>query len=212
MADTKLSALTATTSPATTDLVYVVTDPGGTPASKKCTIANLKTTMGVTGHSYVGYNSVGSSQETVTQNRWLLKKITLASAAMVMNIAAHIRVTSDAIVGAGVGILADNAGSPSYIIATNTQPSNYDFLPAQTAGAGNKLARWVHIPLSVYLAAGDYWLAWACLFGNTATQIYYDTSGTDRYYTAGGRWFSDAEYYTVTTGSNKYSIRASVIS
>lgn len=45
MADSKLTALTATTAPATTDIVYVVTDPGGTPASKKCTIANLKTAM-----------------------------------------------------------------------------------------------------------------------------------------------------------------------
>lgn len=46
MADAKVTALTETTSPATSDLVYVVTTPGGTPASKKCTIANLKTAMG----------------------------------------------------------------------------------------------------------------------------------------------------------------------
>lgn len=46
MADTKLTALTETTSPATSDDVYVVTTPGGTPASKRCTIANLKTAMG----------------------------------------------------------------------------------------------------------------------------------------------------------------------
>lgn len=47
MADTKLTALTETTSPATSDDVYVVTTPGGTPASKRCTIANLKTAMSV---------------------------------------------------------------------------------------------------------------------------------------------------------------------
>lgn len=47
MADTKLTALTETTSPATSDDVYVVTTPGGTPSSKRCTIANLKTAMGV---------------------------------------------------------------------------------------------------------------------------------------------------------------------
>jgi hypothetical protein len=45
MADSKVTALTATTSPATTDLVYVVVDPGGTPLSRKCTIANIKTAM-----------------------------------------------------------------------------------------------------------------------------------------------------------------------
>lgn len=47
MADTKLTALTETTSPATSDDVYIVTTPGGTPASKRCTIANLRTAMSV---------------------------------------------------------------------------------------------------------------------------------------------------------------------
>lgn len=45
MADTKLTALTETTSPATSDDVYIVTTPGGTPASKRCTIANLRKAM-----------------------------------------------------------------------------------------------------------------------------------------------------------------------
>lgn len=53
MADTKLTGLTATTSPATTDIMYVVTDPGTTPASKKVTIANLKTAMGITAPAMV---------------------------------------------------------------------------------------------------------------------------------------------------------------
>jgi hypothetical protein len=45
MADTKLSALTADASPTSDDLVYVVNDPGGTPASRKVTLANVKTLM-----------------------------------------------------------------------------------------------------------------------------------------------------------------------
>lgn len=53
MADQKLTALTETTSPATSDDVYIVTTPGGTPASKRCTIANLKTAMSVT--DYTGW-------------------------------------------------------------------------------------------------------------------------------------------------------------
>lgn len=43
MADSKLSALTADTSPTSDDLVYVVNDPGGTPGSKKVTLANAVT-------------------------------------------------------------------------------------------------------------------------------------------------------------------------
>lgn len=45
MADTKLSALTADASPTSDDLVYTVHDPGGTPASRKVTIANLNAAL-----------------------------------------------------------------------------------------------------------------------------------------------------------------------
>ncbi len=41
MADKKISALTATTTTATTDIAHVVTDMGNTPTNKKITIANL---------------------------------------------------------------------------------------------------------------------------------------------------------------------------
>jgi hypothetical protein len=43
MADTKLTALTADTSPTSDDLTYVVNDPAGTPGSKKVTLANAIT-------------------------------------------------------------------------------------------------------------------------------------------------------------------------
>lgn len=41
MANTKISALTADAAPTTDDLIVTVTDPGGTPATRKVTIANL---------------------------------------------------------------------------------------------------------------------------------------------------------------------------
>lgn len=41
MADTKISGLTANTTPATTDLLVMVDDPSGTPATQKITIANF---------------------------------------------------------------------------------------------------------------------------------------------------------------------------
>ncbi len=56
MTDKKLTALTENTTPALTDIMYIVDDPGGTPASQKCTIANLKTAMSVpTEHAYLCY-------------------------------------------------------------------------------------------------------------------------------------------------------------
>lgn len=41
MADTKITALTELTSAATTDILPIVDDPGGTPITKKITVANL---------------------------------------------------------------------------------------------------------------------------------------------------------------------------
>ena len=62
MADSKLTALTATTAPATTDILYVVTTPGGTPDSKKVTIADLSTAMGVAGGILTGGRVLISEQ------------------------------------------------------------------------------------------------------------------------------------------------------
>lgn len=77
MADQKLTALTETTSPATTDDVYIVTTPGGTPASKRCTIANLRTSMavgmikiaqvvvGVGGATTIDFSSIPATYESL---------------------------------------------------------------------------------------------------------------------------------------------------
>lgn len=46
MADTKTTALTALTAPESTDLLMVIDDPSGTPASKKITIADLQKAFG----------------------------------------------------------------------------------------------------------------------------------------------------------------------
>ena len=45
MADKKISALTATTTTAATDIAHVVTDMGSTPTNKKITVANLFKTI-----------------------------------------------------------------------------------------------------------------------------------------------------------------------
>lgn len=41
MSDTKISALSANTTPVSTDITVIVDDPGGTPQSQKITLANL---------------------------------------------------------------------------------------------------------------------------------------------------------------------------
>lgn len=55
MADSKLTALSENTAPSSTDIIYEVQDPAGTPASKKVQFANLHKAMTVfTGDSGAG--------------------------------------------------------------------------------------------------------------------------------------------------------------
>jgi len=66
MADAKTTALTAATSWASGDLLYMVSDPAGTPASRKITLDNVLSkivsaanskAIGVTGYSLTGSNA-----------------------------------------------------------------------------------------------------------------------------------------------------------
>jgi len=65
MADTKLTGLTADATPTTDDLVYVVNDPGGTPVSRKVTLANLRTTLSPSG-TYTPTATAGTNLTTAT--------------------------------------------------------------------------------------------------------------------------------------------------
>jgi hypothetical protein len=51
MADTKITGLTATATLSSTDILPVVTDPGGSPANKKITQANLASSILGTAYS-----------------------------------------------------------------------------------------------------------------------------------------------------------------
>lgn len=61
MADAKVSALTALTTPADEDLFYVVDDPGGTPTSKKITFANLQAGIGDFGATGISTDQIAES-------------------------------------------------------------------------------------------------------------------------------------------------------
>ena len=62
MADKKISALTAATTTATTDIAHVVTDMGSTPTNKKITVANLFNTIPTT----IGYGTTAVGSVTVS--------------------------------------------------------------------------------------------------------------------------------------------------
>lgn len=156
-------------------------------------------------HSYVGYNTVGTTDETVTANRVYMKKITLATAGILIGMEAHVKTTDDGVqTRLRFALFEDNAGTPRYLLdvvecaPVFLKPSN-----------GVQAFRWYGGHISRYLAAGDYWIAATSPGGITV--IKKDSSGSDRYYTAGGDWLTDAGYSAITTTTDRYSIRASIL-
>jgi hypothetical protein len=59
MADTKATGLSENTAPVSTDLLYMVDDPGGTPASEKVTFANASKALVAGADTQVQYNNGG---------------------------------------------------------------------------------------------------------------------------------------------------------
>lgn len=65
MADKKITALTELTSVAPTDVLAIVDDPGGSPVTKKITVANLlgNVTAGV--YNVLDYGATGDSRDAL---------------------------------------------------------------------------------------------------------------------------------------------------
>lgn len=94
MADTKLTALTETTAPATSDDVYIVTTPGGTPASKRCTIANLRTAMSTPVEA--AWSDYGGTSTVVGFSSFVTKVIMYKQIGKIMFVYYHLEGTSNA--------------------------------------------------------------------------------------------------------------------
>lgn len=159
-------------------------------------------------HAYVGYNTAGGTTETMTLRRVYAKKVTLAAAGWITSIGAYLKSDgADHVGGLNTVLFEDVAGTPGKILAFSGGTKTDLFL--QTAAA-TTAARFVHRSLSYYATAGDYWIAVQDITANRNV-IHKDTSGSDRYYTPGGDWVADWGFYTPTTTSDTYSIRASLI-
>lgn len=161
-------------------------------------------------HNYYGYNTGGGSWASDIGVRVFLKSISIPFNGLLSSIGAYVKSDGASHVGMlGAAIYTDNANSPQYLIGY-TMPAATSFIPE--IAAGNTTARWVDVPLGKYITSGTYWVAVMC--GTTITnEIYlaYDWGGTDKYYTPGGTWFSDAGFYAITSTTGTYSIRASFV-
>jgi len=164
-------------------------------------------------HSYLGYNTIGGSTENATALRVYAKKITVVADAFCMTVDAYIDggVSSDTVGALGVAIYDDSSGTPNRIIAASVLQTNTLLLDDTSGAGGNTDPRWLQTPLGAFLVAGDYWIAVQFDAASQPFRLYYDATGSDRYYTSGGGWFADWGWYSPTTSGNKYSIRASML-
>lgn len=168
--------------------------------------------------AYVGKNAIGASTENVTGRRIYMKKVTLANACLLTDIEAYVdsnrAATGGQVDSWSAALFADNSGSPREILQLGFIPPDSSLLLDHTnTSTADGVARWLGIPMGRWLTAGDYWLAvYTPENAPTGMRIYYDaTVGSDRYYGSGGAWLADAGFYTVTTTTNDYSIRANTI-
>lgn len=164
--------------------------------------------------AYAGYNTIGGSWETMTSARVVAKKITLANDCLLTDIEAYLDANAnDSAFGFSIGLFDDNSGTPDHLLLRAGTPYTVDTLFDNAAGGGGiNRGRWYGLPIGRWLTAGDYWIAVSATNQQgTTLRIAYDATGGDRYYSPGFNGFADWGFYTPTTTSNQYSIRANTI-
>lgn len=185
----------------------------GTPA--KGTFDDLLARRAFVAQTYMGAQSVGASWESLTSNRVYAKKITLATDGLLTDIQAYLRNdaagTDDQVESFSVAVYTDVSGTPGLLIHQSQNPTVGMLLDAASGATGDGVGRWLGLSVGRWLAAGDYWIAVSALETVNILQMAYDTGGSDRYYSSGGAWFTDWGFYTPTTSSNSYSIRAGFV-
>ncbi len=162
------------------------------------------------GHSYVGYNQVGASQENMPNTRIYLKRFTIASQGYLAAIYAYVQQDSDNGHALMAGVWSDVAGSPGDL-ASHTPGQNGISFNLSEGAAGPWNARWLAIPCGIILAAGSWWygvMRSDSQAGNL--KLSYDV-GADKYWDIGSVWLPDVNRYTLNTSARQYSTRASVL-
>ena len=167
--------------------------------------------------SYLGYNTVGASTESITSQRMNAKQITAGSDGNVLlGIGAYIDYTGEAVAQFGFALFADSGSNTIGDMIEIVFGGANIVLAHGTGGGVSFPARWFHIPITYALdASTKYWIGFWWNGGAAAPRIYYDTGGSDRYYAAGVTpyWY-DGQYTGVgsqTDSTRKYSLRALVL-
>ena len=161
--------------------------------------------------SYLGYNTAGGSTSTWASGTTTAycKKITPGADSYLLSIGAYIAMTTPAAIGLMVAVFTDSSG-PKQIIAVTTAGSSVAGIVGNTPTTPN----WVDIPISTKLSSGvSYWIAIMGTYQATNWQIYRDGSGSDGILTSGAApHIESGDFGSFASGTNKYSIRALVLS
>lgn len=160
------------------------------------------------GFSYVGYNTVGGSQEAIAANGQTtrFKAITITDTGLLVSIGMYLTGTQTFPNGTRLGlqvlVMSDDSGDPAELIAMGPNTITHVF---------NTVGRWVDLPIVKLLTPGDYWLAFRGT-GSAATEYIHYDSGSDPSKDAGTASTMDFPPYTVPSSSgNKYSIRGGIL-
>lgn len=129
MPDTKITALTANTSPIATDIMPMVDDPGGTPATQKITLANLKAFFNDLATDAI-WDAAGDIVQGTGANTGARLAIGTANQLLRVNSGAT------AVEWAGVGRVLINEASPSgtNTVTWNSIPATYKSLQIEAMG------------------------------------------------------------------------------
>lgn len=159
-------------------------------------------------HSFIGKNSAGASQFVGTANRWYIKKVTVASDGLLASIGAYVRMNGGQVGGLISAVFSDNAGDPDLALTSLANTGSVNTI------ATSSTWRWVQMPIGLWCPAGDYWLGISAANDTSSTfEFSYDTTGgTDRRFDPTGEWIMDPSDRTVTTTTENYSIRGSLLS
>lgn len=164
---------------------------------------------GVT-HSYLGYNTVGGSTTAVGAGVVYMKKITLASAGLLLGLDLYLDHTTDTVAGVpSLGIWTDNSNSPLTLIHQSNSPGSDHFYLGSTTSSWP--ARWIGVgSFGKYLTAADYWIGW--MFADAGSlRLYDDGSGSDQTFASGAFWLANGDRYTLTNTGKKFSARVSFL-
>lgn len=161
--------------------------------------------------TYLGYNTVGGSYEAVSGTNYYAKQITPTQSGIIMSMGAYIKGDGTHAATIGTQIVADSSGAPSGTVLHAT------IAPYSSGSAAlntfiSSTARWIDIPVGLYVTAGtSYWLVFALGDGggggNGAMNIAYDT-GSDYKWAPGSTYYIRDASPSYSNNSRKYSFRA----